>query len=188
MPRTSPYSIALAEASGQNSKPARVDIRHRIRKLCGPGSCSTRPKAWATTRSLHAWTHAAASGLQMAQTLLRPASGRTDRSASGRTAPEFSPLTWWLPSRRWPANSQRRPTSPSRWLAGSAPIWPARRRARHRRLDLGHHDLALAERRCDQALAAPLLDLSPRPRLRARGSPGARPLRPPLPRHAAAAR
>ena len=42
--------------SGQNSKPARVDIRHRIRKLCGPGSCSTRPKAWATTRSPHAWT------------------------------------------------------------------------------------------------------------------------------------
>src|ERR1700682_5523055 len=40
--------------SGQNSKPARVDIRHRIRKLCGPGSCSTRPKAWATTRSPHA--------------------------------------------------------------------------------------------------------------------------------------
>src|SRR6187200_2769864 len=47
--------------SGQNSKPARVDIRHRIRKLCGPGSCSTRPKAWATTRS----PHAAASRLQM---------------------------------------------------------------------------------------------------------------------------
>jgi len=40
--------------SAQNSKPARVDIRHRIPKLCGPGSCSTRPKAWATTRSPHA--------------------------------------------------------------------------------------------------------------------------------------
>ena len=49
---------------------------------------------------------------------------------------------------------------------------PRRRRARHRRLDLGHHDLALAERRCDQALAAPLLDLPPRPRLRAQGGPG----------------
>ena len=47
--------------SGQNSKPARVDIRHRIRKLCGPGSCSTRPKAWATTRSPHAWTRRAKS-------------------------------------------------------------------------------------------------------------------------------
>ena len=29
---------------------------------------------------------------------------------------------------------------------------PRRRRARHRRLDLGNHHLALAQRRCDQAL------------------------------------
>jgi DDE superfamily endonuclease len=43
---------------------------------------------------------------------------------------------------------------------------PSRRRVRHRRLDLGYHDLALAELGCDQAVAAPLLDLSSRPPLR----------------------
>ena len=55
MPRTSPYSIALAEAERTELEArARPIYVHRIRKLCGPGSCSTRPKAWATTRSLHA--------------------------------------------------------------------------------------------------------------------------------------
>ena len=52
----------------------------------------------------------------MAQTLLRPASGRLDRSPSGRTAPEFSPLTWWSRSRRWPANCRRSTGAPlARW-------------------------------------------------------------------------
>ena len=45
-------------------------------------------------------------------------------------------------------------------------LGPRRRRVRHRRLDLGHHDLALAEFGCDQAVAASVLDLPPRPRLR----------------------
>src|SRR6478609_322506 len=35
--------------------------------------------------------HSPPSGIQVAQTLLRRAPGRPDRSASGRTAPEFSP-------------------------------------------------------------------------------------------------
>jgi len=51
MPRTSPYSITLCRwPNAQNSKPARADIRHRILMSCGPGSCCTPPRVWATTR------------------------------------------------------------------------------------------------------------------------------------------
>jgi len=49
---------------------------------------------------------------------------------------------------------------------------PRRRRVRHRRRHLGHHHLALAEFGRDQALATPVLDLPPRPRLRTQGRPG----------------
>jgi len=38
--------------------------------------------------------------------------------------------------------------------------------------DLRVHGATLAERRCDQAMAAPVLDLSPRPRLRGQGRQG----------------
>jgi hypothetical protein len=65
---------------------------------------------------------------------------------------------------------------------------PRRRRVRHRRRNLGHHHLALAEFGRDQALPTPVLDLPPRRRLRAQGGPGARPLRSPIRRQAAAAR
>ena len=40
------------------------------------------------------------------------------------------------------------------------------------------HRAPLAGRRCDQAVAAPVLDLPPRPGLRRQGRPGARPVRP----------
>src|SRR6476469_10669314 len=50
MPRTSPYSITLADAE-------HAELRHRILMLFGPGSCCTRPRVWATTRSRRAWTH-----------------------------------------------------------------------------------------------------------------------------------
>src|SRR2546422_480280 len=60
------------------------------------------------------------------------------------------------------------------------------RRARDRRADLRRDRLALAVRRRDQALAAPLLDLPARPPLRREGRPSARPLPGPLGRRAAA--
>ena len=50
-------ALLLPMPSAQNSKPAHADIRHRIPMLCGPGSCCTRPRVWATTRSRRAWTH-----------------------------------------------------------------------------------------------------------------------------------
>ena len=49
--------------------------------------------------------------------------------------------------------------------------------ARDRRADQRRHGLALARRRRDQALAAPLLDLPARPALRRAGRPDPRPLR-----------
>jgi len=42
--------------SAPSWKDVHADIRHRIQTSCGPRSCSTRPRGWATTRSPHAWT------------------------------------------------------------------------------------------------------------------------------------
>src|SRR3954469_3241119 len=123
MPRTSPYSIGLAEAE-------RIELEARARRYTSPYSDVVRARI----------VLYAAEGLgndeiaarldtprqvvsKVAQTLLRRASGRLDRSASGRTAPEFFPLTSWSPSRRWPANCPPNPAY--RWLAGSDPTWPA---------------------------------------------------------------
>ena len=87
-------------------------------------------------------------------------------------------------SRRWPANCRPRPGCRCRrW---SCPDLAARgRRPRHRPSDLGLHDPPDPGRRRAQALAAPVLDLHPRPRLRRQGHPGAGPLRPQLGRQAA---
>ena len=139
MPRTSPYSIALAEAE-------RTELEARARRYTSSYSEVVRARI----------VLYAAEGLgndEIAARLDTPRqvvskwrkrffdqrlAGLTDLPRGGR--PPVFPLTSWSPSRRWPANSRRRPTSPGRWLAGSAPIGPRRRRARHRRLDLGHHD------------------------------------------------
>ncbi len=57
MPRTSPYRLTLTDAERTPSwKDGHADIRHRIQTSCGPRSCFTRPRGWATTRSPHAWT------------------------------------------------------------------------------------------------------------------------------------
>src|SRR6478752_3858765 len=120
-----PVQHRLSRSRADRTRSPRASIYVIVFGSCAGPDRALRGRRPGQRRDRCTPRHAAASRLQMAQTLLRPASGRTDRSASGRTAPEFSPLTWWLPSRRWPANSQRRPTSPSRWLAGSARIWPA---------------------------------------------------------------
>ena len=184
MPRTSPFSITLADAERAELEARGIYVTV-FRCRAGPDR-AVRRRGSGRRRVRRTPGHATASRLQVAQTLLRRASGRPDRSASGRTAPEFFPLTSWSRSRRWPANCRRRRTR--RWLVGSAPTWPAPPSSPASRLDLGHHDLALAEFGCDQALAAPVLDLPPRPRLRCQGGPCPRPLHPPHRRHPAAVR
>ena len=186
MPRTSPYSITLADAE-------RAELEARARRYTSPYSDVVRARI----------VLYAAEGLgndEIAARLDTPRqvvskwrkrfyderlAGLTDLPRGGRP-PSFPPdvvvaikaLACELPAKTDTA-------------AGSLAVprpGPRRRRVRHRRLDLGHHDLALAECGCDQALAASVLDLPPRPRLRCQGGPCARPLRPPLRRHAAAAR
>ena len=186
MPRTSPYSIALAEAERDRTRSPRASIYVIVFGSCAGPDRAVRGRGSGQRRDRGAPGHATAGGLQMAQTLLRRASGRLDRSASGRTAPEFSPDVVVAIK----ALACELPAKTDKPAAGSLAVprpGPRRRRVRHRRLDLGHHDLALAERGCDQALAASVLDLPPRPRLRCQGGPCPRPLRPPLRRHAAAA-
>ena len=106
--------------------------------------------------------------------------GLNDAPRSGRP-PVFTPRTGPR-SRRWPARC--RPSPACRCRGGAARNWPANWRPLPGR-GLGVHGPPVAGQRRDQTLAAPVLDLHPRPRLRGQGRPGARPLRPDLGRRAA---
>src|ERR1700681_2894629 len=165
MPRTSPYSITLAEAE-------RAELEARARRYTSPYSDVVR-----------------------ARTVLYAADGLANEIAARLDTPRQVVSKW-----RKRFHDERlaghqgaglRTAGEDGHAAGSLAVsrpGPRRRRVRHRRLDLGHHHLALAEFGCDQALAASVLDLPPRPRLRCQGGPGARPLRPPLRRHRTAVR
>jgi len=92
MPRTSPYSITLAEAE-------RAELEARARRYTSPYSEVVRAKIVLYAADGLGSDEIAArldtprqDRLQVAQTFLRTAPGRPDRSASGRTAPEFFPL------------------------------------------------------------------------------------------------
>lgn len=114
MPRTSPYSIALADAE-------RTELEARARRYTSSYSEVVRARI----------VLYAADGLgndEIAARLDTPRqvvskwrkrffdqrlAGLTDLPRGGR------------PPSRWPANSRPRPTRPGRWLAGIARIWPA---------------------------------------------------------------
>ena len=177
MPRTSSCSITLADAERVELEARHADIRHRIADVVrarivlyaaeGLGNDEIAARLDTPRQVVSKWRK---------RFYDERLAGLTDLPRGG-PPPSFS-LTSWSRSRRWPANRRRR-----RHAAGSLAVprpGPRRRRVRHRRLDLGHHDLALAEFGCDQALATPVLDLPPRPRLRRQGGPCPRPLRPPL--------
>jgi hypothetical protein len=161
MPRTSPYSITLAEAE-------RAELEARARRYTSPYSEVMRAKI----------VLYAADGLgndEIAARLDTPRqvvskwrkrfyderlAGLTDLPRGGRP-PSFSPGRRGRcqgAGLRTSGEGRQAPAPGSLAVPGSG---PRRRRARHRRLDLGNHHLALAQRRCDQALAAPLLDLPP---------------------------
>src|SRR6202158_3667020 len=113
MTRTSPYSITLAEAE-------RAELEARARRYTSPYSDVVRARivlyaadGLANDEIAARLDTPTAGGVQVAQTLPRRASGRPDRSASGRTAPAVFPLASWSLSRRWPANCRRR--RPRRW-------------------------------------------------------------------------
>ena len=161
MPRTSPYSITLADAG-------RAELEARARRYTSPYSDVVRARivlyaaeGLGNDEIAARLDNTTAGGVQVAQTLLRRASGRLDRIAAGRTAPEFFPLTSW----RRHQGAGLRTAGEDRHAAGSLAVprpGPRRRRVRHRRLDLGHHDLALAEFGGNKAVAASVLDLRPR--------------------------
>ena len=113
---------------------------------------------------------------QVASTVLRGAAGR-----SGRPAP-VRPAT---PVQRRPGRGGEgvglRAADHQRGAAGEVELPRSGRRSRPPRgggLGVGLDGAALAGRRRDQTLAAPVLDLPPRPRLRRQGRPGAGPVRP----------
>ena len=93
MPRTSPYSLTLTDAecteleararryTSSYSEVVRAKIVLYAAEGLGNDEIATPPG------------HSPPSGIQVAKTLLRRAPGWPDRSASGRTAPEFFPLT-----------------------------------------------------------------------------------------------
>src|SRR6476620_5861217 len=172
--------------SAPSWKDGHADIRHRIQTSCGPRSCSMRLTGWATTRSPHAWTPRDRwypSGANASTSSVCPdlpiSPGEDDPPvfppdvvvAVKALACEL-PTTAGAPLARWHCPDLAR----------------AARRARHRRGNLGHHHLALAVRGRDQTLAAPILDLPPRPRLRHQGRTRARPVRTPLQRRPTTAR
>ena len=105
--------------------------------------------------------------------------GLSDRRRSGRP-PSFTPvqvaevkqLACTLPAETGVALS--------RWSSAELAEETIRRGVRY--LDLGLYDPPLADQGCDQALATPVLDLPPRPRLRDQSRPRPRPLRPQLER------
>jgi len=102
MPRTSPYSITLAEAE-------RAELEARARRYTSSYSDVVRARI----------VLYAADGLgndEIAACLDTPRQVSKwrkrfyDARLAGLTAPEFFLLTSWSLSRRWPANSRRRRT------------------------------------------------------------------------------
>ena len=147
----------------------------RSAMCCGHGSCCSPRPARRTPRSRSGWASART----------RPASGGAGSASSGwpdwPTAPRPGGRACSPPSGgrgQGPGLRTARRELNARWPAGPAPSWPAMRRPADRSpRRLRVHRAPLAGRRRAQALAAPVLDLPPRPALRAQGRPRPGPLR-----------
>ena len=174
MPRTSPYHIELTKderqrlevSAGRYTSPYRDVTRARIVLLAAEGMPNDEIAARLDTprQIVSKWRkrfyEQGLTGL-----LERPRTGRPPAFPPGGGCGDQSA------GMRAARDKRRAPGALAR--PGSR---PGRGRAGHRRLDLGHHDLAVALGRCHPSLAAPQLDLPPRSRLRGQSRPGARPL------------
>src|SRR4029079_18253029 len=181
----SPYSITLADAE-------RAELEARARRYTSPYSDVVRARI-VLYASEGLGNDEAAARLDTPRQVVSKwrkrfyderLVGLTDLPRGGRP-PSFSPVRGVRAQ-----GAGLRTAGEDRHAAGSLAVprpGPRRRRVRHRRLDLGHRDLALAEFGCNKAVGASVLDLPPRSRLRCQGRPCPRPLRPPLRRHTAAA-
>ena len=141
---------------------------------CGHGSCCWPRPDWRPARSPEGTSICQDTARKWRRRYCKaPSAGwRMRRGPAGRAR---SPPGSWPRSRPWPARCP--PRAGRRWPAGPAPSWPARRRpAGIARRALGVHGAPLARRRRDQALAAPVVDLPPRPALRPQGRPRPGPL------------
>ena len=153
-----------------------VRLAPSIVTCCGPGSCGPPPRRFQRCHRGHArdLSTRSASGVPASP----PRAERAGAICPGRGVRRCSPTCRSPRSRRWPVSCPPRPGAAVAVVEHRA----GRRggRPRDRRLDHRLDRAPLARRRRDQALAAPVLDLPPRPRLRDQGRPRARPVRPHL--------
>ena len=185
MTMSSPFVIILsADERRDADRPGPRRQRPRTATCCAPGSCwpppTARPNAaiaadlgvCMTTPSGSGGAGSASAGWTGWRDLPRPGRPRRFTAVAGGRGEGAGVRA-----------ARRQPDC--RWRSGAAPSWPPRRAARHGRVGVGLHGAPLAGRRRDQAVAAPVLDLPPRPRLRGQGRPRAGPVRPHLRRRAA---
>ena len=146
----------------------------------GPRSCSWPPTASTTTRSPPGSTRAGGR-VEVAQALLRARPARARGAPARRSTPGPSPLRSSSPSRRWPASCRLDWACPlSRF---HVPDLAAEAVSRGIVADIcGTTIWRWLSEDAIRPWAQRSLDLPSRPRLRAQGQPGARPLRPHLER------
>lgn len=163
MPVRSAVPLELTAAERPRLKKMAYGHKTRTRHASGRRSCSWQHEAAATRRSplksTCTWTPCAAGAADS-----RPAGWPPWPTASGRGGLRRSPRCRSPKSMRWPAQLPTEFRSPALVL-----VMPrARTRGRHpgyHRHDLRLHSAPLAQGRRTQALAAPFLDLHPRPEL-----------------------
>ena len=182
---TSPFAIILTDIEqARLTKPSLLGPSRAPDWCCGPGSC------WPPPRQTSNAAIAAETGLHVDTVRKWRRRFVQDRLAGLSDRPPVRPAAQVhrRPGRRGQGaglHPARRDRSRRCRAGRSADLAAEAVRRGVARLDLGLHGAPLADRGRDQTLAAPVLDLPPRPRLRGQSRPGAGPLRPQLGRRTA---